>query len=119
MVAVAAVALAIAAGELGWRWIVYGRKAREHAYLASGHHVRPEMIRFASSLSFDGMRRRLEHGDPLLDSELHFAIVVVYHDRMRRKYEHAATRPWVVVRPDPPMPWVPDWGPQRVEAFGP
>lgn len=30
---------------------------------------------------------------------------VAYCETMRRKYEHAASRPWLVVSPDPPYPW--------------
>jgi hypothetical protein len=32
---------------------------------------------------------------------------VVYHERLRRKYENAAARPWCRLAPDPPEPRMP------------
>ena len=34
----------------------------------------------------------------------YFSILYEYHATLRRKYEHAASRPWSSVLPDPPVP---------------
>lgn len=75
IVVVVLAALATEAGSTAWRVVTYRKRAGDHAqYLKSG--------------SF------------LHDSEE----LRQWHERMRRKYELAASRPWLPVNPDPPEP---------------
>jgi hypothetical protein len=76
LVIVALAALATQAGLTGWRALSYRKRAADHArYLRSGR-----------SLIYDSSELR------------------GWHDKMRRKYELAKSRPWLPVEPDPPPP---------------
>jgi hypothetical protein len=76
LILVALAGLATEAGLIGWRGWSYSKRAADHAmYLRSGR-------------SF------------LLDSEE----LRGWHEKMRRKYELAMSRPWLPVEPDTPPP---------------
>ena len=76
LVLVALAGLAIEAGLIGWRAWSYSKRAVDHAvHLKSG--------------------RSFIHDS----SELR-----AWHEKMRRKYVLASTRPWLPVGPDPPPP---------------
>jgi hypothetical protein len=76
LVLVALAALATEAGIIGWRAWTYSKRAADHArYLRSGRSY------IYDSLELQG-----------------------WHDKMRRKYELASSRPWLPVEPDPPQP---------------
>jgi hypothetical protein len=76
LVLVALAGLATEAGLIGWRAWSYSKRAADHA-------------------------RHLMSGRSFIDdsSELRG-----WHDKMRRKYELATSRPWLSVEPDPPPP---------------
>ncbi len=76
LVLVALAALLIDAGLIAWRAVTYHDRATEHArYLNSGR-----------SFIYDSGNLR------------------DWHEQMLRKYQMAASRPWLPVVPDPPQP---------------
>jgi hypothetical protein len=76
IVVVALAALATEMGLVGWRAVTFHSRAEEHArHLKSGR-----------SFLYDTEELRQ------------------WHERMRSKYEFAASNPWLVVEPDPPKP---------------
>jgi hypothetical protein len=75
IVVVALAALTTEAGMVGWRAVTYRMRAGDHVrYLRSGQ----------SFYDSDELRH--------------------WHEQMRRKYELAASRPWLPVDSDPPPP---------------
>jgi hypothetical protein len=76
LVIVALAALATQAGLTGWRAWNYRKRAADHA----------RYLRSARSLIYDSGELR------------------GWHDQMQRKYERAASRPWLSVEPDSPPP---------------
>jgi hypothetical protein len=76
LVLVALTALATELGLILWRAWSYSKRAADHArHLRSGRYF-----------IYDSTELR------------------EWHDQMRRKYERAASRPWLPVEPDPPPP---------------
>lgn len=45
---------------------------------------------------------------PFPAGPMHTEFRIMYHDRLRRKYEHAAAHPWLSIGPNPSPP---DQGP--------
>ena len=76
LVLVALAGSATEAGLIGWRTWSYSKRAVDHA----------RYLRSARSFLHDSSGLR------------------GWHDEMRRKYELAASRPWLPVGPDPPPP---------------
>jgi hypothetical protein len=87
MVAVAVVAVAIAGIDLAHKAIGYRLAASRHAMIQHGL-VLPE------SGPAELIERAKRHNDKLR----------AYHESLRRKYEFAASHPWLPVAPDPPEP---------------
>ena len=96
MAAVAAVAFAIAAGQMWRRSIQYvGRAAR---YAKMERYVR-ECAAIESKINPTDRPPRCR---PANRGGL--PVMIAHFADLRRKYEHAARYPWLPVEPDPPEP---------------
>jgi hypothetical protein len=84
MVAVAALAVLLGAGMTKQRSKTYRARAAYHA---------------ASRQMYSQKAKQAGAGPGDRYQEL-----AAYHDRLRQVYEHAASRPWFAVEPDPPPP---------------
>jgi hypothetical protein len=110
MTAVAAVAVLLGGNEILRRAKRYQREAELHAAEERwyrGLPTRPEAL----AKHFDGCAStiRLEFSEFQISGRWDGAIplirkMIIYHTRLRQKYEHSASHPWMAVDPDPPPP---------------
>ena len=92
MVVVLIIAVAIGAKVLRNRASEYRRIALDHRLAA----VALNRVQKFEMLQIDGTLRDIEQPPNL--------VLVDFHNRMSKKYEHAARYPWLPVDPDPPDP---------------
>ena len=88
LILVALVATALGLRDMSRRAEAYKKEAEYYAASEASH--RRNIDRYAES-------------DPEWDWVIKQK--VAYSETMRRKYERAASRPWMIVAPDPPYPW--------------
>ena len=115
MIAVAVIATALTAIAMRERSADLRRRAAYHAEAERSYMA----LHTRARVAVEGI---LIHPDPLPPPQISFAVgdpdeipfaracmdryekAFVYHSAMRRKYGHAARRPWLPVPPDPPPP---------------
>jgi hypothetical protein len=107
MVVVAMVALSLASYGLIERAIACRKSVRYHSFRAERIRTRlpwPEEIdryyRWNSPEATRFMRGTMALGT---DPE-HDRAMLAHHEFLRRKYEYAASHPWLLIEPDPPAP---------------
>lgn len=98
-VALLAAALVVPAGVMVRRAIQYRRAA---GYFANLEILYQNLIRVNERMLLSAADARSRQARK--ESIERFRTLTEYHGRMRRKYEHAAHRPWLPVAPDPPPP---------------
>ena len=117
MIIMASLGLLLGLSTLGMRFLSQREKFRERAK----HHARWEVTsrsmeredgELATSIETNIKRgwltSRKEHYQEMVKlkraSAARASLNADYHSAMKRKYERAALRPWIVVEPDPEMP---------------
>jgi hypothetical protein len=98
--------------------IVFADRSRTAYHTARAHEAQATTYRWLRGFdSSAGGLFWLRPPDPKMWSARqlgYYRAMERYHDGLRRKYDAAAYRPWLIVPPDPPEPREPDW---RLDAL--